>query len=239
VLQLDDRHVDQVREATRRRGIKIAAIASPIGKAPVDAPFTHQLAQLERAIRVAQRLDTTYIRIFSYYPPAEPVGAAWPEAYRDRVLQHLGELLLRARAADLILLLENEKGIYGDTIARSVDLLHTLNDPHFRAVFDPANFIQCQQTPFPDAYEAIRPWLSYVHVKDATADGVVVAAGEGLAQWPALLHRLHSHEYKGYLSVESHLSATGQFEGFSGAQLVGYAARSLQQLLAAEDWEQA
>src|SRR5258708_25209955 len=96
----------------------------------------------------------------------------------------------RARAAGITLLHENEKDIYGDTIARCVDLLQSIDDPHFQIAFDPANFIQCQQTPYPDAYEALRPWLRYVHVKDALADGHVVAAGAGVSRLPALLERL-------------------------------------------------
>ncbi len=109
-------------------------------------------------------------------------------------------MTIQARNANLILLHENEKDIYGDTIARCTDLLQSMNDPHFQAILDPANFIQCQQTPYPDAYMELRPWLRYMHVKDALVDGTVVAAGEGAARWPEILQQLHTDGYEGFFS---------------------------------------
>ncbi|HAA24848.1 MAG TPA: xylose isomerase, partial [Ruminiclostridium sp.] len=43
----------------------------------------------------------------------------------------------------IILAHENEKGIYGDTPERCVDIIKSMNCDYVRAVFDPANFIQC------------------------------------------------------------------------------------------------
>ncbi len=65
----------------------------------------------------------------------------------------------------------------------------------------------------------MRPWLRYVHVKDALADGKVVAAGEGVARWPELLRRLRADGYDGFFSLEPHLVAMGQYGGFSGPDL--------------------
>ena len=142
-----------------------------------------------------------------------------------------------ARNANLILLHENEKDIYGDTIARCTDLLQNMNDPHFQAILDPANFIQCEQTPYPDAYKELRPWLRYIHVKDALADGTVVAAGEGMARWLEILQQLHTDGYDGFFSLEPHLAFAGQFQGFSGPELFHKASQSFQRLLQSIDWK--
>ena len=139
----------------------------------------------------------------------------------------------------MFLLHENEKDIYGDTIARCVDLLQGCNDAHFQAILDPANFIQVGQTPYPDAYEAIRPWLRYVHVKDARPDGSVVVVGEGVSHWPELLQRLRADGYDGFLSLEPHLAFAGQYQGFSGPDLFRRASQALQQMLQAMGWEYA
>jgi len=240
VLDLSDQQVTRVKETLDAHGIGVAAIGSPIGKVPIDSSFNEHLHLFERAITVAQALQTPYIRIFSFYPPAASVrGAVNPAEYRDEVLRRLREMTARARAAAVILLHENEKDIYGDTIARCVDLLQGINDAHFQAVFDPANFIQCGQTPYPDAYEAIRPWLRYVHVKDARSDGSVVPAGEGVSHWPELLQRLRADGYDGFLSLEPHLALAGQYQGFSGPDLFRRASQALQQMLQAMGWEYA
>jgi len=245
VLDLSDQQVARIKETLDAQGIGVAAIGSPIGKVPIDSSFDEHLHHFERAIAVAQALQTPYIRIFSFYPPAaakgdrNDSGAVNPAEYRDEVLRRLREMTARARAAGVILLHENEKDIYGDTITRCVDLLQACNDAHFQAILDPANYIQCGQTPYPDAYEAIRPWLRYVHVKDARSDGSVVPAGEGVSHWPELLQRLRADGYDGFLSLEPHLALAGQFQGFSGPDLFRRASQALQHILQAMGWEYA
>ncbi len=237
VLDLTDEQVMQVKQALDAHGMHVAAIASPIGKVSIDSPFDEYLLRFERAVQLAQSFQTSYIRLFSFYPPASEDTAPDPATWRDEVLYRLREFTRRASAARLILLHENERDIYGDTIARCVDLLQSIDNPHFQAILDPANFIQCGQTPYPDAYEQVHPWLRYVHVKDALPDGSVVAAGEGAARWPELLQRLRQDGYDGFLSLEPHLAAAGQFRGFSGPDLFRRASQALQNLLKSMSWE--
>jgi sugar phosphate isomerase/epimerase len=147
------------------------------------------------------------------------------------------EMTERARAADAVLLHENERGIYGDTIARCVDLMGSVDDAHFQAALDPANFVVCGQVPYPDAYDALHSWVQYIHVKDVRADGALAPAGEGVARWPDLLQRLHQDGYDGVLSLEPHLAEAGQYQGVSGPDLFRRASQALQLLLRALDWE--
>jgi 3-dehydroshikimate dehydratase len=236
VLNLSDEQVEHIRQVLQAHSIQVAALGSPIGKVPIDSPFEAELQRLERAIFVAQALGTTYIRLFSYYPPAhtEPGNIA---AHRDEVMRRMRALGERAREAGITLLHENEKDIYGDTIARCVDLMREAGEnEHMRAVFDPANFIQAGQVPFPDAYEALKPWLAYVHVKDALPSGRVVAAGEGNASWPEFLERLRADGYDGFFSLEPHLAAAGHLGGFSGPELFHYAAQAFRGRLENMKW---
>ena len=245
VLDLTDQQVTEIKQRLDAQGIGVSAIASPIGKIPIDTPFEEHLQRFQRAIALAQFFHTPFIRIFSFYPPiSEGKGIGGKESvdpaiWRNEVLRRLRELTRLARNANLVLLHENEKDIYGDTIARCIDLLQNINDPHFQAIFDPANFIQCGQTPYPDAYQAMRPWLRYMHVKDALADGTVVAAGGGMARWLETLQQLHADSYDGFFSLEPHLALAGQFQGFSGPELFHKASQSFQQLLQSIDWKYA
>ena len=235
VLDLSDAQVDELRHMLNAHDIGVSAIASPIGKVPIDSPFDEHLRRFERAITLARFFSTPYIRIFSFYPPL--AAKSDPATWRDEVLRRLREMTTRASAANITLLHENEKDIYGDTIARCVDLLQNVNDTHFSAILDPANFIQCGQNPYPNAYEAVRPWLRYVHVKDARPDGRVVAAGKGEAHWPELLQRLREDGYDGFFSLEPHLTAEGQFSGFSGPDLFRQASQALQEMLRKMSWK--
>jgi sugar phosphate isomerase/epimerase len=241
VLDLTDQQIANVKQALQANGIGVAAIASPIGKVPVNSSLDEHLQRFERAITVARMLESSYIRMFSFYAPTgggdgEQVD---PATYRDDVISALREMTNRARAANIVLIHENEKEIYGDTIARNVDLLQSINDTHFRSVLDPANYLQCEQKPYPDAYEATYPWLEYVHVKDVNAEGTLVVAGEGEGQWPQILQRLRQDGYDGFLSLEPHLALAKQRRGFSGPELFRSASQALQRLLREMNWEYA
>ena len=59
-------------------------------------------------------------------------------------------------AASVTLLLENEKGIYGDTAARVADLLETVDSPALAHAFDPANYVEVGQ-PIDEAWALLRP----------------------------------------------------------------------------------
>ena len=235
VLDLTDQQVATIKQALTSGGIGVAAIGSPIGKVPIDSSFDEQLQRFERALTLAREFQTPYVRIFSFYPPASQAAA--PVDYRDEVLRRVREMTDRARAVDVVLLHENERDIYGDTIARCVDLMGSVDDAHFQAALDPANFVVCGQVPFPDAYDALRSWVRYVHVKDVRADGALAPAGEGVARWPDLLQRLRQDGYDGVLSLEPHLAEAGQFQGVSGPDLFRRASQALQLLLRALDWE--
>ena len=239
VLDFTDEQVERIRSALAAKGIGVSSIGSPIGKVPVDSSFAEHMQRFGRAIELAHIFSTPYIRIFSFYAPASRTTATAPSEWRDEVRWRLRALTVRARAENITLLHENEKDIYGDTIARCVDILHSVNDAHFRAILDPANFIQCGQVPYPDAYESIRPWLLYMHVKDALPDGTVVAAGEGRTDWSALLQRLRADGYDGFFSLEPHLAASGQFQGFSGPDLFRKASQALQGMLQEMGWQYA
>jgi 3-dehydroshikimate dehydratase len=238
VLDLSDEQVSAVKQALDAAGIGVAAIGSPIGKVPLDSSFEEHLQRFERAVAVAHKLETLYIRIFSFYPPAGASAQDW-SAHREEVLRRMHELTLRAQAEGVVLLHENEKDIYGDTIARCVDLLQSINSEHLRAVLDPANFLQCDQEPYPDAYERLHPWLEYVHVKDVRPDGTLTVAGDGAAHWPELLQRLRADGYNGFLSLEPHLALAGQYQGFSGPDRFRRASQALQDLLHSMRWDYA
>lgn len=64
-----------------------------------------------------------------------------------------------------------------------------------RATFDPGNCLYdpLGETPYPDGYEAIRPFFAHVHIKDAVRavpESYCVKVGTGQVGYPALLRRL-------------------------------------------------
>lgn len=223
VLDLAGAVRDEVRSRLRDAGIEVFSIGSPIGKVPIDGPLEPELARLEKAFEQAHFFGAARIRVFSFYLPDRDYAR-----HRDEVMARLARMAEMAAAAGVMLCHENEAGIYGQPLANVVDLLQTVNSPALRAVHDTANFVHAGEEPYPAAYEAIKPWLEYVHVKDM-ADGQVRPAGKGAGRMPELFAALKRDGYEGYLSLEPHLGG--------GPENFRIAARALKQCLEAIEWE--
>lgn len=228
VLDLSDDELQQVRKMLTKRGFHVSSVGSPIGKILITDDFIAHLQRFERALHVAKYLDSPYIRIFSFFIPN---GTA-PEQYRDEVLARMSELVRRAEMAGVVLLHENEKQIYGDVPERCLDILTACPSTHLKAVFDPANFVQCDVQPFHRALPLLKPHVEYLHIKDAIFAGhKVVPAGEGDGQLLELLATFLNDGYEGFVSLEPHLAQTSAFQGFSGPDLFKVASRALKGLL--------
>lgn len=223
ISELSDAEVVLLKEKMDASGIRVSSVGSPIGKVYLEEDFEAHFRLFQRTVEIARKLEAKYIRIFSFYHMPRPhmagethSAADWSGQERSEVLRRLGRMVEYARQQDVVLLHENEKEIYGDTADRCLDLMRELGCRYFRAVFDPANFIQCGQDTM-DAYEKLKEHIAYVHVKDAMlADGTVVPAGQGDGNVARLLERLFRDGFDGYLSLEPHL---GSFSGLAQLEL--------------------
>lgn len=213
ISTLNDEEVLELKAKMEQYGIKVSSIGSPIGKIKLTDSFEEHFEVFKRVVKTAKMLDTKYIRMFSFYHEG---GDEWTAEERAEVIARLKKMIAYAEEQDVILLHENEKAIYGDTADRCIDLMKELYGPHFKAVFDPANFVQCgQDTKY--AYENLKNYIEYMHIKDALfEDGKVVPAGCGDGNVEYVLNALMENGYDGFLSLEPHL---GSFEGLANLEL--------------------
>ncbi|HEY6690126.1 MAG TPA: sugar phosphate isomerase/epimerase, partial [Rubrobacter sp.] len=161
-----------------------------------------------------------------------------PGRYREEVIDRMGILAGEAEDSGVTLLHENEKDIYGDVPTRCVDILAGVGSPALRAAWDAANFVQCGVSPYSEGYASLRPYIEYVHVKDAlSGSDRVVPAGAGDGQLPETLSALRASAFDGFFSLEPHLASAGPYSGFSGPELFGKATGAFKELLRTQDIE--
>ncbi|MBO1268088.1 sugar phosphate isomerase/epimerase family protein [Arthrobacter cavernae] len=229
VSELEPEAVERLKAILDEKGLKVSAVASPIGKVDVSLPVENELARLRQIISVAKALDAKYIRIFSFYR-AEGQSQ---EDIRDAVMERMSALAAEAAAAGVVLLHENEKGIYGDTPERVLDIMETVDSPALRIAWDNANFVQVGVKPYTEGYAMLRPYLEYFQVKDAVAaTGEVVPSGEGDGELDATIAALKADGFTGFASLEPHLASAHELGGFSGPVAFGTAARAFAALAA-------
>jgi len=229
LLDLPEERLADLERELDERGFTVTSIGSPIGKIGIEEPFDPHMERLDRALELAERFDTEYVRVFSYYIPEDDD----PVDHREEVLRRTRAAVERAESTDSVLLLENEKDIYGDTPGRVRDLLTSVDSPHLRAVFDPANYLEIGVHPYPDALLQVVEYVEAVHVKDAEFGerGGIEPAGEGDGRIPETLTALHDRGFDGALSLEPHLSVAGSNYGYSGPEGFRTAADALREIL--------
>ncbi len=89
------------------------------------------------------------------------------------------------------------------------DIVREANHPALGINWDPANiYASGEDTPFPDGYAHVRPFVKHVHFKDARLDPVTGKRSwvlDGVIDWTGIIHALKQDNYEGYVSVETHL----------------------------------
>ena len=182
-------------------GIKVSSIGSPIGKIQITDAFEPHFEDYKRIVEIAKIMGTKNIRMFSFFMPK----GENPDQYEAEVCARLEKFIEYAKEQDVVLLHENEKDIYGDVAYRCLNLMKKFYGNHFKCVFDFANFVQCKQDTL-EAYEMLKPYITYIHVKDAIWEtGEVVVPGTGDGNLKAILSALDESGYEGFLSLEPHL----------------------------------
>ena len=212
ISDLSDEKAREVKAKLDVAGIGISALGSPIGKIRIDEDFEAHKAKLRRTCEIAGILGAKRIRMFSFFMPEDCADVS---VYREEVMARMGAMLDIAEEYGVQLCHENEKGIYGDTPERCLELLRAFPG-RLGCVFDPANFIQVGAKPFPDAYMALEKHVTYVHIKDCAASGTIVLPGYGVGGIPemfAYLNRTVCGEI--VVTMEPHLKT---FAGLSALE---------------------
>lgn len=200
----------EVRQKLDDAGLVTWSIGSPIGKINIETDdFDAHLEKFKHTLEVAKILGAQNIRLFSFYIPKDKE----PEVYRDEVIRRLKCFVELADGTGITLCHENEKGIYGDMADRCLEIHKAV--PELKAIFDPANYVQCGQDTL-QGWELVKSYVKYMHIKDAT-EGRVVPAGKGDGNVAAILKDFQAQGGDA-LTIEPHLKV---FAGLAALEREG------------------
>ena len=225
IADLTDDLAERARRALKDRGMRVAALSTPFFKCDLEvtAPnpgeaagrmhlatprgLPEQMDMLRRCIAMAQLFDTTMIRVFSFWRKA-----AMTPQLEEQIVAAFEEPVALAAREGVVLCLENEHACYIGTGTEAARVAAAVNSPNFRLVWDPGNAFYAGETPFPEGYNAVRPWFSHVHVKDAVMVDTPdhgpqpkwCVVGQGVINYPDQFAALKQDGYSGFVSLETH-----------------------------------
>ncbi|MDQ3330711.1 MAG: sugar phosphate isomerase/epimerase [Planctomycetota bacterium] len=266
VVELDESGLAELAKLNADYGMSVASIGSRVGKVKLRdqpdqshnkfVPFERYLeTEVRNTIRAAHGLRTKLVRGFSFYGPA----GEDPRPYVAEAVDRLGTLADLMAAEGLIYGLEIEPNLVGQTGPLLATIAEQVNRPNLVLIYDGGNIAAQNKdalTCFSE-YEAMRPHLGWMHVKDYAIDrsltwsGYVdeerlknfVPADEGDSGHELVFRDLREHVTElgermrrlgapgFFVEVEPHLKGGGQFGGYSGPDGMGVAVRSLCRLL--------
>jgi len=211
--------------------------------------------EVATACRLANALGTRLVRGFSFYHPK----GTDPQSHLPQVVDQLGRIAAACASQGLLFGLEVEANLVGQSGTLLAEIHRQVASPELVLVFDAANLLTQGYSPeetFAE-YQAMKPGLGWLHVKDyrpldraskgqyvdeeALCEYRPVTTGSGVydrvfadlaadADW--LAARLAALGLPGLLvDLEPHVRGGGQFGGYSGADGMGIALRSLCTLL--------
>lgn len=198
VVDISDAKAKEVRKKLDEAELRVWTIGSPIGKIDIEkGSFEQHTERFKRSLEIAEILGADNVRLFSFFTPGDNRAD-----YKDKVIERLGVFAEIAKGTGITLCHENEKGIYGDIPERCLEIHKAL--PEIKAIFDPANYVQCGVDTL-KAWEMIKPYVKYLHIKDALADGNVVPAGKGVGNLKYILDDFKKNGGDS-LTIEPHLT---------------------------------
>lgn len=176
------------------------------------------------SIKAAEILGSNIVNTyFGANPQRTPQQAI--KCYKENI-----ELCLEhAEREKITIVLENEFDITGVDVTRKaeyvLELIETINSPYFRLNFDPCNFYFAGEEPYPYAYNLLKKYISYVHIKDGmkyheklydhpgdgflwqdkSGDYLCCELGKGAIPYSSLFNNLVKDGYSGFFTMEPHV----------------------------------
>ena len=191
--------------ALKSEGIALSAVGSPMGKVKISTDIEVYLDTVKYICELANIFETDRIRMFSFFDA---------HGEREKVIDNLNRMVEVAASYGVGLYHENEKGIYGDTAERVLDLRENVKGLHF--VYDPANFLQVGESA-DKTLPLLAPISDYFHIKDVISDGgILVPAGEGDGDIPGLISMLDRDTV---MTIEPHLMVFAGYDKIDGEKM--------------------
>ncbi|MEM2905399.1 MAG: sugar phosphate isomerase/epimerase [Candidatus Bathyarchaeia archaeon] len=225
--RLPDGDPAQVRsflEELRSTSFEVAALSPGVFKVPhTDRQEVrrHLEKRLPDSLDLARKLDTSTIIVFGLVgDPAEPWDRRW-------LVELLRSAAGRAEDSGCVLALENEPICLVDTASSAASIIAEVDRESLKANWDPSNAKLRGEDAVPTGFEAIRPYITHVHLKDylpwvehkrpAAAGGTLsieadrsdryVPLGEGIVGIRQVLQALAEMGYSRFTSLETHIAA--------------------------------
>ncbi|NOY75407.1 MAG: sugar phosphate isomerase/epimerase [Kiritimatiellaeota bacterium] len=216
LASITDEEFDSVCAKLDEAGIKFNCFGSGVGNwatsmtEPPDASYE----EMRKAIPRMRELGIKLARVMSF--PLKDTSRF--EEFAEEAIKRMKTIAKIAEDGGIIACVENCSGWATGSPDHMIRVMEAVDSPAMKVVFDTGNpvFDPDVRTPQPhkmqdswEFYEAVKPWIEYVHIKDGYLDGektVFTFPGEGQGHVRKIVADLFKNGYDGGISIEPHMA---------------------------------
>ncbi|MCL1859107.1 MAG: sugar phosphate isomerase/epimerase [Oscillospiraceae bacterium] len=199
-----DRDIKKIKKIASDKGVTVECVT--LGAAfdgGLTADSLNYVKLLTNAIETASELGALRV---NHYCANISHGE---KADFDRMEKFWGESIKSAEKHGIILALENEAHDSTRTPDRMLKIMQYFNSKYFKTNMDVTNYYQAGCDGFPDAYEILKDYIGYVHLKNARRQPngfCYVPIPDGAVNISGLVSRIiEDRSYDGLCSLEPHV----------------------------------
>lgn len=182
-------------------GLRLPALLDNLQAAhPAQSPADN-LDRLRRAIELGRELSPRTPPIF------ETVLGRGPHEWEDvkhQMVQEVGEWTMAAAGWQTVICFKPHVSHAVNDVERSLWLVEQVDSPYFRCTYDYSH-LWLAGLDLVESLDALLPFSSYVHLKDAERDGNrhrFLLPGHGETDYAELFRGMARHGYGGFATVE-------------------------------------
>jgi len=218
----EGRSIERAKELLKAYKVSAACVTMPGGyNQALVSNAENYVAALAYAVEVAAELGAPVINHYAYHlTPDENSDLVGIRRFWDKAIE-------KAERQNIFLALENEHSDATRTPEGMLRILEYVGSHRFGTNYDACNYYHASQEGYPYAYDVLKQWIFYVHIKNGciynpraghleTSKGMpffgaysnnlmyYIPLGEGALNIDALLSRLEKDGYDGFCTLEPH-----------------------------------
>jgi L-ribulose-5-phosphate 3-epimerase len=207
-MSIDEIPVERIKEIKgilQAEGLEVCALSSSFFKCSIDSEkeYKDNIEKLKRVIERAHILHCDKIRSFAFFKSGEF------ESRLSEIVEKFAEPAEIIKKENVNLVLESDPSVFTANLRKLSILIKALNNPLVKGLYDPGNdiFDPEFESPYPEGFNYIKPYIEHVHIKDAKlikGKPEAVKIGTGDVPYKEIFKELKEMNYNGYVVLETH-----------------------------------
>lgn len=160
--------------------------------------------ELVRAVETAHILGAGIVNHYCYFLSLHSLDL-------EKLKRCMSDALRLAKQYGITMVLENEAHDMTKTPPEMKRIVEAFHDSSFQTNYDAVNYYEACEEGFPYAYDVLKDYIGYVHIKNGCRSGslsgkkvLYTSIEEGAVNIRGLLDRLRKDCYQGYCIIEPH-----------------------------------